>query len=110
MEPMFEGMLVQDERCIRRALGVDGRRLNRWPNRGWGDPRERQPDRRLLDPAIRAIRSAQPRPRVAAQMVGDFVTHKDDWNELLLRRTLADPDCRAIVLSHKILRRLREIA
>jgi|ERR1700694_163596 len=109
MEPMFEAILAQDERCVRRALGITGRHLDRWPNRGWGDPAERQPDSRVLAPAIRATRLARPRPRVASRIIGDFVTHKDDWNDHLLRSALADPECRGIVLGHPALRRLREV-
>jgi hypothetical protein len=109
MQPMFEVLLTQNEQCVRESLGVTGRQIRDWPARGWGDATERQPDRRVLAPSIRALRSLTPRPRVTRQVLGDFVTHKAEWDEILLRNLLQRPDCRALVLQHPIARRLYEL-
>jgi hypothetical protein len=109
MEPMFESLLVQDERAIRRALGISGL-VKGWPSHGWADATQRAPDRRVLNVAIQAIGRMQPRPEVLRRVRGDFETNKHEWAEFLLRKLLADERGRAVVLAHPIARRLAEIA
>lgn len=109
MEPVFEGMLVQNERDVRRALNLTGERIRDWPQRGWGDPQERRPDQTILAPAIRALRALRPKRPVARAVPGDMKTHKAEWGELLLRRLLADPRARPLVLAHPIARRLSDL-
>lgn len=109
MEPVFEGMLVQDEQAIRRALGIEGRSVRDWPRRGWGDPQERRPDLNVLAPAIRALRALRPGPSLLRQVRGDMRTHKAEWGELLMRRLLDDRQSRELLLNHPISRRLREL-
>ncbi|TVQ97374.1 MAG: hypothetical protein EA398_14610 [Deltaproteobacteria bacterium] len=109
MEPMFEGLLVQDEQAVRRALGLEGARApGGWPGTGWGAPAARQPDSALLVPAIASLRRIRPRNEVAKRIVGDFRTNKDGWGEYILRQLLRDEQARPVVLGHPIYRRLRE--
>jgi hypothetical protein len=109
MEPVFEGMLVQDEQAVRRALGLERETVKGWPRQGWGDPQERRPDLKVLVPAIQALRALRPRRPVLRLVRGDMRTHKSDWGELLLRRLLEDDRARPLVLAHPIARRLSEL-
>lgn len=109
MEPVFEGILVQDENAIKRALDLVGRSVRGWPRQGWGDSQERRPDLNVLAPAIRALRDLQPRRPILRQVRGDMRTHKAEWGELLLRRLLRDPQARPLILAHPIARRLSEL-
>jgi hypothetical protein len=109
MEPVFEGMLTQDEQAVRRALRIEGRNVRGWPRRGWGDPRERRPDLNVLAPAIQALRALQPRHPLFRQVRGDMRTHKAEWGELLTRKLLEDGQARSLLLEHPIARRLSEL-
>ncbi len=108
MEPMFESLLVQDERSVKRALGL--RKTPRdWPTRGWGDPHERQPDQRVLAPAILSVQRMRPAPRYVSQVRGDMKTNKDGWDEYILRRLIEDPQGRNIIVNHPLSLRLKEL-
>ncbi|MFY9821837.1 MAG: hypothetical protein WAM82_10675 [Thermoanaerobaculia bacterium] len=109
MEPVFEGFLVQDERAVRRALGVEGEAVKGWPQKGWGDPQERRPDLNVLAPAIQALRFLRPKRPVLRKVRGDMKTHKAEWGDLLLRKLLADDQARPLILAHPIARRLSEL-
>jgi hypothetical protein len=108
MEPMFEGLLVQDEAAVKRALGLKGN-VPAWPRHGWGDERERRPDERILKLAVQAAQSLEPMPRDIAGVRGSWITNKDGWGEFLLRRLLADPKARPRVIHHSLCRRLAEV-
>ena len=102
MEPMFEGLLVQSEQAVRRALDIEGKpRPRDWPTAGWGADSTR-PDTELLGPAIRSVRAMRPKPRVVKVVPGDMRTNKDGWGEYLLRRLLGDPQSRQEVLDHPV--------
>lgn len=107
MEPMFEGLLVQDEPAIRRAFGIKGRHVRRWPTDGWGDPRQRHPDRQILVPAVAALRRLKPPPPVVRRVRGDMETNKIGWDLFLTRELLNDPRVRKTLLEHELCRRLR---
>ncbi|HSK81642.1 MAG TPA: hypothetical protein VLQ45_34625 [Thermoanaerobaculia bacterium] len=108
MEPMFEGLLVQDEAAVRRALGLRERPRG-WPSHGWADPVERRPDEAVLGPAIRALSRMRPQPTVLRAIRGDMRTNKDGWGEFLLRKLLEDNQARPVLLSHPLSRRLIEL-
>lgn len=108
MEPLFEGMLVQDEGAVKRALGVK-KEPKGWPKAGWSDLRERRPDLNVLAPAITSMRRLRPTPDILRKIRGDMRTHKNEWGEFLLRELLADNQARHLVLSHSISRRLAEL-
>jgi len=108
MEPVFEGLLVQDEGAVKRALGVK-REPKGWPPTGWSDPRERRPDLNVLARAITALWQLRPAPEILRKVRGDMRTHKNEWGEFLLRELLADDRARPLVLSHPISRRLAEL-
>jgi hypothetical protein len=108
MEPLFEGLLVQDEAAVKRALGVK-KEPKGWPRTGWSDATERRPDLNVLAPAITALRRHRPAPGVFRKVRGDMRTHKNEWGELLLRELLEDSHARSLVLSHPISRRLTEL-
>jgi hypothetical protein len=109
MEPVFEGMLTQDEQVVKRALGVEGRQVRDWPRRGWGEAQERRPDLRVLTPAIQAVRAIKPKHPLLRQIRGDMRTHKAEWGEFLTRKLLDDDQARSLLLEHPIARRLREL-
>jgi hypothetical protein len=109
MEPMFEGLLVSDESAVRRALELD-EKPREWPKGGWGDERERAPDKRVLAPAINSLRKIRPKPLAVKLVPGNLRTNKDGWEEFLLRRLLEDDRARPQILSHPISRRLAELA
>lgn len=108
MEPLFEGLLVQDERAVKRALGVK-KEPKGWPRNGWSDANERHPDLKVLAPAITALRRVHPAPEVFRKIRGDMRTHKNEWGEFLLRELLADDQARPLLLSHPISKRLAEL-
>jgi hypothetical protein len=108
MEPMFESLLVQDERSVKRALDLT-KTPRGWPTRGWGDPHERQPDQRVLAPAILSVRGMKPVPRYANHIRGDMKTNKDGWDEYILRKLILDPNSREIILNHPLSLRLRDL-
>jgi hypothetical protein len=109
MEPVFEGILVQDERALRRALDLEGETVRGWPRQGWGDPQDRRPDLNLLTPAIQALRAHQPRRSVLRRIHGDMRTAKSEWAEYLLRKLLEDENGRTLVLNHPLSKRLAEL-
>ncbi len=106
MEPMFEGLLVQDEAAVKQALGLRGK-VPGWPRQGWGDAQERRPDEQLLAPAVNAARSQA--PRIIAGVRGDWDVNKDGWGEFLLRRLLDDSKACPQVLAHPLCQRLAEV-
>jgi hypothetical protein len=109
MEPMFEGLLVQDEAAVKRALGLSGN-ITRWPRQGWGDAQEREPGERLLKPAVLAALAVAPRPRlIQGVRPTAWDRNKDGWGEFLVRRLLADKAARPQVLAHPLCRRLAEV-
>ncbi len=108
MEPMFEGLLVQDEAAVRAVLGVKKTIPSAWPRGTWGDPSEMRPDRALLKPAIVSLYRERPRPQVCRRVRGDFETNKDGWGEYILRGLLASPQAREAVVSHPICTRLEQ--
>lgn len=109
MVPVFEGILVQQDQAVRRALGLEKERVKGWPRRGWGDPDEKRPDLNVLAPAIQALRSLRPKRPILRQVRGDLRTHKAEWGDLLLQRLLADDQARPLILAHPIARRLSEL-
>lgn len=108
MEPLFEGLLVQDERAIKRALGVK-REPKDWPRDGWSDANERRPDLNVLAPAITVLRRVRPALEIFRKIRGDMKTHKNEWGEFLLRELLDDDQARSLILSHPISKRLSEL-
>lgn len=109
MEPMFEGLLVQDEAAARRALGVQGRPVRDWPS-GWGDRRSRRPDLQPLGEAIRAVKAVRPQLDVVKRVRGDLRTNKDEWGAWILERLLTDDSASELVRAHPTCARLRELA
>ena len=101
MAPMFEHLLVGDERAVKRALGVSNR-LDGWP--GWTT--SPNPDKRILAPAIAALPG---RSLVRRRIRGDFRTHKDEWGEYILRQLLTDDAARPALSKHPLAVRLGEI-
>lgn len=108
MEPVFEGLLVQDENLVRRALGVRGRHVPGWPS-PWSTVGVTRPDLRLLQPAIIAARKLRPAPRVLSQVRGDMRSAKHDWDDRILQVLMADASGRKLVLAHPLARRLCEM-
>lgn len=108
MDPAFEGLLVQDESAVKRALGLRAEPRG-WPRTGWDDPRERRPDLRVLAPAVASLRRLRPAPDILRKVRGDLKTHKNEWGEFLLRELLQDERSRPLVLSHPIAKRLAEL-
>jgi len=108
MDPMFEALLLQDERHVLRVLEL-ARRPPGWPTQGWGSTEVRQLDRQVLTPMIDALRAGPSKqwPRVVKTIRAD-ARNKDPWLEYLLRQLLDDADARALVLAHPISRRLHE--
>jgi len=105
MEHMFESLLASSEAAVRRALGVDGLTVKDWPS--WR-VHEHDPARRLVEPAIECLFRMRPKPRLVSHVGGGFVTHKNDWNELIVREVLSGPDSARIV-DHPFIKRLGEI-
>ena len=108
MEPVFEGLLVQNEDPVRRALDVRGRQVPGWPS-PWSTAGVTRPDLRLLQPAIKAARKLRPVPRVLRQVWGDMRTAKHDWDARILKALMADARGRDLVLAHPLAKRLREM-
>lgn len=108
MEPMFESLLVQDERSVKRALQVTQTPRD-WPTRGWGDPHERQPDQRVLAPAVLSVRRMRPVPQYVSQVRGDMKTNKDGWDEYILRKLVQDPRGRVFIANHPLSLRLKDL-
>lgn len=108
MEPVFEGLLVQDEAAVKRVLGLKGEPKG-WPRVGWADPQEMRPDSRVLAPAITSLRHLRPPPGVFRKIRGDLKSHKSEWGEFLLRELLNDDQARPLILSHPISERLTEL-
>ena len=82
MDPMFEGMLV-DETGVRLALGLRGRDVPNWPT-GWTRNGLKDPDK-LLARAVAAARALRPRPAVFKRIRVPFNQAKHEWAGLLLR-------------------------
>ncbi len=106
MDPMFEGLLVQDEAAAKRALGLKGS-IPAWPSSGWAQPQERRPDTNILAPAVLAAQSVKSKTIVGVR--GSWRTNKDGFGEFLLRQLLADEGARPKLLAHSLCRRLAEI-
>lgn len=109
MEPMFEALLTQNERYIRRVLGLSVKPPG-WPTKGWADPNERQPDTRVLGPVVRAASKVRPKLQAVKHIRGDLRTRKNEWGEYLLRGLLSDSQARQDILEHPIVCRLKEVA
>lgn len=108
MEPVFEGLLTQDEAAVKRALGIS-RTVRDWPRTGWGDPNVQRPDLKVLAPAVNSLFRIHPKPALLRRIRGGMETHKAEWGELLLRNMLADDQIRPRILSHPLCRRLAEL-
>ncbi len=108
MEPMFESLLAQDERAVKRALGI-ATTPGDWPTSGWGDPRERQPDQRVLGRAILSIKRVRPKPQCIRHIAGDMKTNKDEWDDYILRRIQEQDRGRGLIVNHPIGIRLTEL-
>lgn len=106
MEVMFESLLT-DESVVRSALGLHGQRVPGWPS-GWS-PNHPGPDKGLLGPATSAVRRLRPQHPAARAVRRDWFSGKNDWAEYILRQVKDDPALRAVVASHPIVRRLREV-
>lgn len=107
MDRMFESLLTDlGADVLKRALGVDGVRIPRWPNLVGSDS---QPDR-VMYAALEAIRALRPRPSVFARVRGSFMTHKHEWARLILRGVSVHPADGAVLASHPIVGRLSEVA
>ena len=105
MEPMFETVLTACEEGVRRALGVEGRRVPGWP-RWSGDGAV---DRDVIQPSLCAAKAIRPKPDVFRKIRGDFTTAKHEWAEYLLRKLFADKKCRERVIQNPTCRRLTEV-
>lgn len=107
MDPMFEILLTLCEPVIREALGVGGQRLKDWPR--WDIPTS-HPDTAVIQRAVIAAGMARPRPPIFRRLRGDMRTAKHVWGAELLSAMSRDPECRARLLAHPIIVRLREIS
>lgn len=105
MDPMFEAVLIACEAGVKRALGVEGKRIRDWPS--WSDHGEI--DRRVIQQALSAAGAVQPRPLVFRQVRGEFSAAKHEWAEYLLRELFADEGCRDQLIQTAICRRLIEV-
>lgn len=107
MEPMFEGLIAQDGRAVRRAMGLD-RDPPGWPaTRRWPD--DRDPSTNLLAAAVDAMRELRPHAAVRKLIRAIYDEAKDEWCEYLLRRLLEDPQQAASIRAHPIARRIAHI-
>lgn len=79
MEPMFEGLLLADEKGLRQALGVSGKRIRNWPSFRL---RTARPDRDILAKATALAADAVQR------QVGSrpFLENKHGWARWILTR------------------------
>lgn len=107
MEPMFEVVLTPHEAALKEAFGCKSTPKN-WPQRGWGDPHLREPDKKLLAPAVDAVLAVRPKLPCTKHIRGDF-EKKNDWGEYLLRRLLADERVRPLILGTPFVERLGAI-
>lgn len=106
MEPDFEALLC-DEQIMRRALGLEARRIRGWPKPGdWSLPAPRRGDA-LLQQAVLAAQRVRPQPAVCRRIRGDMRTAKHEWAAHILA-SLSEKD-RQRVRAHPIGARLREV-
>jgi hypothetical protein len=107
MEPTFEALILECEAAVRAALGVSRRRTPRWPT--WWSPGDPRRPEDVLQAAILAAESLDPRPNAFRKVRGDMRTAKNDWGLFLLRRLLDDARCRPRLEAHPIAVRAREV-
>ena len=104
IDPMVEGLILQDEGAVRRALGLSAARGATWPTQGWG--LSRRPDTELLKPVLQSMAALSPRPEVCKQIQPEYQTRKAEWGEYLLRQQLADSAAKAGIVQHPVSLRL----
>lgn len=110
MEPDFESVLAQDEAALRRALGIEGQRVERWPpwpHRTSHTWRRNKADG-LIGKAIEAVRHPRVKnpPRVCSQFLG-WRENKSEWGAYLLEALLQDGRSRC--REHALIQRLVEV-
>lgn len=96
MDPMFEGLLVADERTVLRALGHKTRPKD-WPR---FNQNERQPVENILRHAVELAE-----PAVRRRIHGNMKTNRHGWASQIVRT--AQPD--APLFQHEIALRLRTV-
>jgi hypothetical protein len=97
MEPMFEGLFLEDQAGFREVLGLRGKRVRDWPH--W-DTRTARPDRQVLGKAV-ACADAE----IRRFMRKPFDQDKHGWAHFLLEKL---PD-NSPVWGHDIVARLRTV-
>lgn len=90
MTPEFERLLVNDERIIRKALGVLGRQVKNWPT--WDVDDRGRGNTLLLQKAILASRRTNSKSDIFRKIRGDMRTAKDDWCSHFLRYVVEEQD------------------
>lgn len=108
MEPMFEGLLAQDGRAVRRAMDLSSEPPGWPPARKW-NPHERNPSSTLLAAAVDAMREMRPKAELRKKLHAIYDEAKDEWCDYLLRRLFEVSDHAAVIRSHPIARRLAHI-
>ena len=107
IDPCFEHLLTQNERIIKRALGVENQRVEDWPR--WNSPEaNRKPDK-LLGEAIRASRRCRPEPPVLKQIYGDMKVNKNEWGLRFLQELVADPQAAGELRKHPVVDRMQQL-
>lgn len=102
MEPMFEALFTRDGRAVRRALDLKQDPPG-WPT-GWG-PEQRDPSKKLMGPAIAAIRRMRPKHQVRRIIREAWENAKDEWSEYIIRKLLTDETQHEALLEHSISQR-----
>lgn len=87
MSPEFERFLVQKEKAIKSALGVEGKRMRDWPP--WDIDEVGRGNTTLLQSAIRAARNVKDPSPIVRQIRGDMITAKDEWGSYFIRELCA---------------------
>ena len=106
MDRMFETLLVDaGSSALRRALGIDGRRVQNWPNFNTNGLKHDD----LLGMIVEIVRRLRPRPTAAGRVRGGFRDAKHEWASEILSRLAEDADDKEALRSHPIIRRLAEV-
>ena len=111
MEPMFEGLLTQDEKSIKSIFSIKHKKNpDNWPTSGWGLNNALNPDISILQQVICSLRSIPmgQQPKIMKQIPGDFRTNKTAWGEYILRAMLQDDSMKKIITNHSICQRLNK--
>jgi hypothetical protein len=107
MEPVFEGLFVQDEALVRQALRVRGLHVKGWP--AWRVAESRRPDTEILQKAIIAARRAAPRDPLFRAIRGDMRSSKHEWGRHLLDSLASTRKGRETLDGHPMILRMVEL-